>query len=540
MAEVKASGFSLAKHRDLKGDDFFIIKRASDITIAVLCDGVGSAERGREAASRVATFMVNSLKTKPLSWSIQKSIIHFLENINAILYNESMENFQREELLTTIALVLIQDDRVYGANIGDSRIYLLRDKTLTLLSKDHIEANSQGVLSEAVGLREEVSINYFENLLKKGDKIILCSDGLYTVLKEQEIIKTSSLGANFLVKSASTKTNDNLPDDTTAIVLDVVDLSHISKLKRLDLKIEDSVRVDSIIDGYKLLKPLSNNKRTWLCEKQGLNYVIKFAPLEAKDDKKILDLFIKEVWNAKRLKAGFFPKAVIPKNRSSRYYIMQHIKGVELNDAIKTRVLSVDDGVALTKFLLNCSLFLLKYDLVHGDIKPENIIKSDRNGKTLFKMVDFGSIVEIFSINSKAGTPSYLAPERFKGEAISESSEIFAIGVVLYKSLTGKFPYGEIEPFQNPTFKKAKRVTTLNPKVPKWLESVILRAIEPDSERRYKNYSEMLYELENPSKVKPYFDKSISIIHREPVKVYKIAFIISFAINFLLIILLIK
>jgi len=111
---------------------------------------------------------------------------------------------------------------------------------------------------------------------------------------------------------------------------------------------------------------------------------------------------------------------------------------------------------------------------------------------------------------------------------------------VLYRSLTGKFPYGEIEPFQNPTFKKAKRVTTLNPKVPKWLESVILRAIEPDSERRYKNYSEMLYELENPSKVKPYFDKSISIIQREPVKVYKIAFIISFAINFLLIILLIK
>ena len=125
-------------------------------------------------------------------------------------------------------------------------------------------------------------------------------------------------------------------------------------------------------------------------------------------------------------------------------------------------------------------------------------------------MVDFGSIVEIFSLNSRAGTPSYLAPERFHGENINEQSEIFAIGVTLYESLTGKLPFGEIEPFQTPTFKKPKHPTQHNPKIPKWLESIILRSICIESDCRYKNYSEMIYELENPELVKPFFDKNIT------------------------------
>jgi len=194
----------------------------------------------------------------------------------------------------------------------------------------------------------------------------------------------------------------------------------------------------------------------------------------------------------------------------------------------------------LGKFLLKASSFLLKHNLVHGDIKPENIIITKRRGKNVFKLVDFGSIVEIFSTTNRAGTPSYLAPERFTGGSINESSEIFAIGVTLYEALSKKLPYGEIEPFQNPIFKKAKRVIELNKAVPKWLDSVIMRAIEIDQNKRYAHYSEMDFEINNPDKVKPYFDPNASIIEKEPVKVYKIAFILSFLINILLFFLLIS
>ncbi len=537
MANIKLSGFTLAKAKELKGDDAFEIKQVNDLTIAVLCDGVGSADYGAIAAKRVCSYLVNNLKNRPLSWSIRKSIIHFIKNINQILYTESMDYYESEELVTTLALVVIEGERLYGANVGDSRIYLLRDRKLLQLSHDHSyeEDGMEGVLSQAIGIGSSVDPYYFENIVTQNDRLLLCSDGLYTVLDENILTKGTLFGAHYLVKKASRLVDDNLPDDTTAVVVDIKETDQYCLLKQAKLKIPQKFKKNQIIDAYKLLKPLVQNERTWLCESKGVEYVIKFAPHEVLEDERLLDLYVKEAWNAKRLKAGYFPKSVIPKNRTHRYYIMQMIHGDEIKKYIKKRLLSIDEGVNLAKFLLEMEQFLLKYDLVHGDIKPENIIRAQRKGKTYYKMVDFGSIVEIFSLNSRAGTPSYLSPERFKGENINEASEIFAMGVTLYESLTGKLPYGEIEPFQTPSFKNAKNPSHYNPKIPDWFESIIMRAICLDPMCRYKNYSEMKFELENPPKVKPYFDKSVSLIEKEPLLVYKSAFIIMLIINIILI-----
>ena len=542
MANIRVSGFSLAKEDQLTGDDVFLHKRLQNAAFAVVCDGVGSAEAGDEAAKRVSSFLYNSLKNRPASWSMEKTIKHFIKNINSILYHESIDSYERAELVTTLALVVIEGERLYAANVGDSRIYLCRNKKLHKLSKDHVSDGKEmsHILTSAIGLSDECEIYYFENIIKKEDTVLLCSDGLYNTLSESEILSLIKTGASNLVKFASKKANDDLSDDTTAVVMQINEIDYTCRLKSLKLPIPENLKSDMIIDGYRLQKPLAQNRRTWLCSKKGVSYVIKFAPYQALENERILDLFVKEAWNAKRLKAGFFPKAVIPKNRTVRYYIMERIKGDELKIYLKNRLLSIDEGVNLAKFLLHTEQFLLKYDLVHADIKPHNIIRAQRKGKTYFKCVDFGSITEIFSTISRAGTPSYLAPERFKSQSIDEASEIFSIGVTLYESLTNRLPYGDIEPFQTPIFKSPKSPSTLNPKIPPWLESIILRAICIDKDERYKNYSQMLYDLENPKSVRPFYDKSASIIEREPVKVYKTAFVISFLINIYLLILILK
>ncbi len=100
------------------------------------------------------------------------------------------------------------------------------------------------------------------------------------------------------------------------------------KLKAVNLPIPEKLNPKDEIDGYRLIRPLVQNNRTWLAKKKGLEYVIKFAPTEAIENERVLDLFVKEAWNARRLKAGYFPKAVIPKNRSYRYYIMEFVKGL--------------------------------------------------------------------------------------------------------------------------------------------------------------------------------------------------------------------
>jgi hypothetical protein len=488
----------------------------------------------------VVNYMLFNFKNPPKSWDIEKSILTFIKNINQILYKESIAQYERPEMLTTLAMVVVQGNRLYGANVGDSPIYLLRDNRLQKLSFDHTLEDGSHVLTQAIGLEEEVEPYFFENFIRPKDKILLASDGITTILEQEEIKERLKFDASSLVKFASKKVKDNLPDDASAVIIEIKELDKRIELKRQNLPIPQTLKQNQIIDGYHLLKPLAQNERTWLVEQKGKKYVMKFPPHQAIEDEGLLDLFVKEAWNAKRLKAGFFPKAVIPKNRSMRYYIMEYIEGETLKNRIAKKPLHVDEAIELAKFLLKAANFLLKYNLVHGDIKPDNILIASRNDKEIFKLADFGSIVEIFSITSRAGTPSYLSPERFRGEPISESSEIFAIGVTLYEALTKRYPYGEIEPFQNPTFKKAKPVREYNKAVPQWLESVIMRAIEPDPQRRYAHYSEMDYELNNPQKVKPYFDKNASLIEREPIKVYRAAFLVSLLINFLLFFMLLK
>ena len=542
---IKTTGFTLAKGKELTGDDFYEVQTIGNITIAIVCDGVGSALGGAQASQRVVRYMMKNFRIRPKSWSIEKSIKTFIESINSILYEESLIEYERSELVTTLAMVVIEGNRLYGANVGDSRVYLLRDNILSILSKDHAmdEEGYENVLTQAIGIAKEVDPYYFENTVKKDDRIMLCSDGLYNILNEEEIQKLIPLGATRLVKNASGKVDDDLPDDTTAVTVEILQENETIQLRNQNLIIPQKLFVGQNVDGYILEKSLIQNERTWLASKKTKQYVLKFAPTEAVDDEAILDIFVKEAWNAKRLKAPFFPKAVIPKNRTQRYYVMQRISGESLqNYTQKNKHLSIDDTVLLARTLLKMSQYLLKYDLVHGDIKPDNIMidEDQENEKTTFKIIDFGSITEIFSTTSKAGTPSFLSPERFVGESISESSEIFSIGVTLYLSLTGKYPYGEIEPFQNPVFKEAKKPSFYNSNIPEWLDSVILRSIAIDKNNRYEHYSEMDFELTHPKDVKPYFNKNLSIIERNPYMFYRIAFTLSFIINVILIFLVMR
>jgi len=154
--------------------------------------------------------------------------------------------------------------------------------------------------------------------------------------------------------------------------------------------------------------------------------------------------------------------------------------------------------------------------------------------------VDFGSVTEIFSIRSRAGTASYLAPERFHEAPISERTEMFAIGVTLLEALTKTFPFGEIERYQTPRFQAAKRPGKYNANLPPWLESLLLRALSPDPEARYQNYSEMLFDLAHPDKVAPFHPKNTPLVERDPLRFYQIGFCVLFAIVLVLLFLLLR
>lgn len=535
MLQLQASESLLPKSAG-SGDDacaYTIIDNT--LLVAVLCDGVGSARRGGTAARQTVKFFIDQFKSRPKAWDIPKTMEVFARHINSLLFKESMAQYGKIELLTTLCLAVIKGETLYTLHLGDSRIYLLRcDGTFEKLTTDHTmdEEHLSHVLTQACGLSENVVPTVTATPLQSGDTLVLCSDGVTNLLEEAVFadLLRKGLGASAIIQHAARDTRPEERDDMSLQVFRIEALDPLHAIRNTPLPIPETLHEGEIIDGYTLLSPMMEHRRIWKVEKDASVFVMKF-PMS--DDEESLDAFVREAWTAKQITHKAFGHAWVPDERSMRYYLMELVEGVNLADYLKKRPLSVDNAIELGKFLHRAEAHLLHLGLVHGDIKPENILVYKKEGEAGvdFKMVDFGSIVEIFSTNSRAGTPSYLAPERFTGSVINESTEIFSIGVTLYWALTGKLPYGEIEPFQTPTFKEAKRPSKLNSNIPLWLDSVIMRAIATDPQQRYAHYSEFFYELKSPEKVKPFFSRSVPLIERSPVTFYKIGFFILLALQ---------
>lgn len=536
MLQLQSSEALLPKSHTTGDDACAYVILDNAVLVSVLCDGVGSAKRGGTAARQCVKFFIDQFKNRPKAWDIPKTMEVFTRHINSLLFKESMAQYGRIELLTTLCLAVIEGETLYTLNLGDSRIYLLKDGgELLRLSHDHTmdEESMSHVLTQACGLYENVDPIIASTPIRTGDTLILCSDGLYTLLDETRLAESvhKGLGASMIVQHAAQNTQPENRDDISLQIFRIEGLDPLDGKKSIPLPIPDTLREGEVIDGYTLISPMMEHARIWKVNKEGENFVMKF-PMAA-DDEQALDEFAREAWTARQITHKAFGHAWVPQDRSMRYYMMEQVEGVNLTEYLKNRPLSIDNAVALGKFLHRAEAHLLHLGLVHGDIKPENIIVHKKEGEAGvdFKMVDFGSVVEIFSLNSRAGTPSYLAPERFSGGVINESTEIFSIGVTLYWALTGKLPYGEIEPFQTPTFKAPKRPLRLNSNIPLWLDSVIMRAISVDPALRYAHYSEFFYELKSPEKVKPYFSKETPLIERSPHLFYKIGFFILLALE---------
>jgi len=539
LLELFASSFILPKAKDITGDDACDSVQIDNTLIAVLCDGVGSASEGGKVARESVKMMIENFRSRPNAWDIPKTLKMFTKSINHILYQESQVQYERPEMVTTICTIAIESNRLYGLNIGDSRVYLLRDNNLMQLSVDHImdEDGMSHVLTRALGLSPSVEAHVFEEDLQIGDTVIMCSDGVYNVLDKDEIIQQFSkkLSSKIIVKSAAKDYPDYERDDMSLQYFTILNLDDSKAQRDQDLIIPNNLKINQQIDGYKLLKPLAQHKRVWLCDFEDKKYVIKFPLLGADEDELLLDMFVQEAWLAKQISNTLFAKAFIPENRTYRYYILEYIDGLSLYDYVKERRLSVDSAVLLAKTLLKAEQYLLNLGYLHADIKPENIVVyKDSNERSAFKVVDYGSAIAPFSLNTRAGTPSYISPERFDGSCISETSELFSIGVTLFFALTKTYPYGEIEPFQTPKFKPSKRPSALNSNIPKWFEAIIMRSIAVEKTLRYTHYSQMMFELKNPEKVKPFFRKDTPLLERNPLLVFKTLFYSSLILNFIL------
>jgi serine/threonine protein kinase len=203
------------------------------------------------------------------------------------------------------------------------------------------------------------------------------------------------------------------------------------------------------------------------------------------------------------------------------FLVMPLLEGKSLAEILETPI-GLDRLVDIGRQTLAALQAAHDAGIVHRDLKPENIFVTAVGDREDFvKLLDFG-IAKIVSENTLPdltqtgtvlGTSHYLAPEQAQGaKHVDHRVDIYAMGIILYEGLTGQKPFsgdshGEIvlkiigEPFPLPSI--------VNPRVPKALERVVLRAMSRDPTKRYSRAEEMRLALEEVARQTPAVPKEV-------------------------------
>src|SRR6201986_2846728 len=173
------------------------------------------------------------------------------------------------------------------------------------------------------------------------------------------------------------------------------------------------------------------------------------------------------------------------------YYIaMQYVEGPTLKQLIDSGI-TVEQGVAVTRQVLQAAGYAHRQGIVHRDLKPQNVIV-DPEGKAV--VTDFGiaraGVSEITQTGSVMGTPHYLSPEQAQGFEVTAVSDLYSVGVILYEALTGRVPFeGEsaVAVAMKQVSQTPQRPSSINPRVSPALDAVVMRALEKDPGQRFQS-----------------------------------------------------
>ena len=199
--------------------------------------------------------------------------------------------------------------------------------------------------------------------------------------------------------------------------------------------------------------------------------------------------------------------------RSEEYLVVEYIKGQTLRTILEEHApnpLPVAEAIRITLQICDALAYCHAQGIFHRDIKPENIMMQEDGD---IKIIDFGIAllegarrVTWRGLSGTVGTPDYMSPEQLKGERGMASSDIYAVGVILYEMLCGHTPFeGEnIFAIMNQHVSQdPPSILLMNPQLSPALATVVMRAIRRDPDKRYKSVSNLLHDLRNLEEVKP-------------------------------------
>lgn len=191
------------------------------------------------------------------------------------------------------------------------------------------------------------------------------------------------------------------------------------------------------------------------------------------------------------------------------FLVMELVEGGSLRELLKERgPMPPHAAIAVMRPVLTALSIAHAKGMIHRDIKPDNVLISDRNQ---VKLADFGLVRAInkamgdptnatTSVNGQViGTVGYLSPEQVRGENLTQASDVYSAGILLFELLTGRTPFKGGTPIETAMARINRPVpapSTLMPDIPPEIDELVLRACHRDPTQRFVDGAEFLEAVE--------------------------------------------
>jgi len=508
--------------------------------VAAIADGIGSTKGGREAAEIAVRGFLDGFCDLPETMEVRRAAAIVLNSLNGWIHSQGQRDPALMGMGSTFTALVLRGRIAHVLHVGDTRAYRFSRDRLTLLTEDHIRQDGTGrssTLVRALGVETEVRLDYTSQVVAQHDRFLLCSDGVHAFLPAEAIAdilreRVSSEDTARALVAAALDAGSN--DNCTALVLDVVGLETAQSAdigaNIVELPLNAVPQGGETIDGFVLKVLLSEGRYTRLFgaedEVEGGEVALKFPkPLVASVDT-YRAAFVREAWVGARVTSPWLGHVIeLPPGRQSCLYTVMPLYQGELLETRLTRrpALGLEEGRNIATLLARAAGALHRAGIIHRDIKPDNVIL-EREGS--LKLIDLGVVrvrgMEDFPPQDIPGTPAYMAPEMFDGEAGNEATDIYALGVTMFRAFAGEFPYGNADATGRPRRDRPTPLSALRPDLPAWLQAALGRAIARDPADRFRDMAEFAVEMEaGPARAPLEPPRPRTLLERNPVRFWQ-------------------
>ena len=546
--------------------------------IAAVADGVSSGGHGLEAAQTTVMGLLGDFFATPETWETTVVLDRLIGAQNAWLadHNRRRQGPGGGAALTTLTALALQGQTWTLAHVGDSRAWLLRAAVapapaptdapgpppapvgdeLMQLSTDHAfdHPDQRSRLTRAMGLDDTVRLEFSQGDVRIGDCFVLTTDGVHGVLKAPRLAELARSGDDAQQASAAlvaAALAAGSADNASALVLRITGLDarqlHDELADGRRLAPPPMLKVGDVLDGYSVTALVADTGVHRLYQARapqgGALRVLKTLHPARASDLEERAMLAHEAWLGQRVTArgepGFVRVHERPSQASALYTVFDWHLGKTLAQlSAGGKRPTVAEVVAAASALARALGRLHRHGVVHRDIKPGNLYLGD-DGQ--WRILDLGVALSGREGQAQrelhAGTPSYINPEQWEGASADAASDLFALGVTLYQWLSGRLPYGEIEPYQSARYRRdPQALSRLRPDVPMWLDHLVRKAVARDPRQRFETAEEMLLALERGASRPLNAPGATPLITRDPVMLWKIALAVSLLFNALLVV----